>query len=64
VTNERASQVWMGPLLPVESETHVYLLLWESERHEEYIVFNLTTGKMDDLMLKGIDEDTNWERLA
>lgn len=61
--NARKNQVWMGPLLPVECTTHVYLVLWEIER-EEYTVFDLTTGMMDGLLMKGIDEDTNWERLA
>ncbi len=64
MASERASQVWMGPLLPVECETHVYLVLWEDEEHEEYTVFDLTTGRLDGLILKGIDEDINWERLA
>lgn len=67
MSESRMGQVWMGPLLPVESETHVYLILWEDREDggpEEYTVFDLTTGRMDGLILKGIDEDTNWERLG
>lgn len=63
----RQGQVWEGPIDSPHAETEAHLVLWPSvydEHAEKHETVKLNTGERSQLLMKDIENDGNWRRLA
>ena len=61
----RHGQVWEGPIDSSRAEIH--LVLWPSifdENAEKHETVKLNTGEASQLLMKDIENDDRWRRLA